>query len=134
MRAFMFSARCYKARIIQRTRREGRPRNHRRSSPLEARELKSGESMRDIRGDLQGRAERLKAQISAENARFETLLGQLRTKRESNLEHLRAQLRLANKLIEFTAWHDKLRAELAARIAAAEAAESLIRKSLGTGR
>jgi hypothetical protein len=90
--------------------------------------------MRDIRSDLQGRAERLRQQINAENARFETLLRQLRSKQNSNLEHLRAQLRLANKLIEFAAWHERLRAELAARIAAAEAAENLIRKSAGTGR
>jgi hypothetical protein len=90
--------------------------------------------MRDIRSDLQGRAERLKAQIDAENARFETLLRQLKSKRDGGLQHLRAQLRLANKLIEFTAWHDRLRAELAARIAAAEAAEKLIRNSAGTGR
>jgi hypothetical protein len=89
--------------------------------------------MRDILGDLQGRADQLKEQISAENARFEGLLRQLKTKRDSSLEHLRAQRRLANKLLEFTAWHDNLRAELAARIAAAEATETLIRKSLGTG-
>jgi hypothetical protein len=88
--------------------------------------------MRDISGDLQGRADRLKQQISAEKARFEGLLRQLETRRDGNLQHLRAQLRLANKLIEFTAWHDRLRAELAARIAAAEAAESLIRKSSET--
>jgi hypothetical protein len=55
--------------------------------------------MRDIRGDLLGRAERLKQQIGAENARFETLLLQLTTKQDSSLEHLRAQLRLANKLL-----------------------------------
>jgi very-short-patch-repair endonuclease len=85
--------------------------------------------MHDITGDLQARAERLKQQIGAENTRFETLLRQLQTKRETGLEHLRAQLRLANKLIEFTCWHDRLRAELGARIAAAEAAEVLIRKS-----
>lgn len=90
--------------------------------------------MRDISGDLQGRAERLKAQISAENARFEGLLRQLKTKQDGDLAQLRAQLRLANKLLEFTAWHDHLCAELAARIAAAEAAETLIRKSFGTGR
>jgi hypothetical protein len=85
--------------------------------------------MHDITGDLQGRAERLKQQIGAENARFENLLRELQTKHQTGLEHLRAQLRLANKLIEFTAWHDRLRAELGARIAAAEAAEDLIRKS-----
>jgi hypothetical protein len=88
--------------------------------------------MHDISSDLQGRAERLKAEIGAENARFEHLLQQLRAKQEVSLQPLRAQLRLAHKLIEFTAWNDRLRAELAARIAAAEAAESFIRKSLGS--
>jgi hypothetical protein len=86
--------------------------------------------MRDILGDLQDRAERLKAQISAENARFERSMLQLKTNRDSRLEHLRAQLRLANKLLEFTAWHETVRAALAARIVVAEAAESSIRKSL----
>jgi hypothetical protein len=87
--------------------------------------------MHDISSDLQGRAARLKAEIGAENARFEHLLQQLRAKQEVSLQPLRAQLRLAHKLIEFTAWNDRLRAELAARIAAAEAAENFIRKSLG---
>ena len=79
--------------------------------------------MHDISSDLKGRAERLKAEIGAENARFEHLLQQLRAKQEVSLQPLRAQLRLAHKLLEFTA--------LAARIAAAEAAENFIRKSLG---
>ena len=83
--------------------------------------------MRDIRDDLQGRAERLKQEINSENARYEGLLRDLTTKRDSSLEHLKAQRRLANKLLEFTAWQDRLRAELAARIAVAEAAEGLIR-------
>ena len=87
--------------------------------------------MHDISSDLKGRAERLKAEIGAENARFEHLLQQLRAKQEVSLQPLRAQLRPAHKLLEFTAWNDRLRAELAARIAAAEAAENFIRKSLG---
>lgn len=87
--------------------------------------------MRDIRGDLQDRADQLEEQISAENARFEKLISRLKTQRDSSLEHLRAQLRLVNKLLEFTAWHCNVRAALTARIAAAEAAEMSIRKSLG---
>lgn len=59
---------------------------------------------------------------------------QLKTTLDSNLQQLRAQLRLANKLLEFTAWHDNLRADLAARIAVAEVAEISIRKSLVAGR
>ena len=88
--------------------------------------------MHDISSELQSRAERIMAQISAENARFEALVRELKTKQENSLSHLKAQRRLANKLLEFTAWQDRLRAELAARIAAAEAAEDFIKKSSGT--
>jgi len=90
--------------------------------------------MRDIRCDLEARAQLLERQISDENARFERAILQLRTALDSNLQQLRAQLRLANKLLEFTAWHDNLRADLAARIAVAEVAEISIRKSLVAGR
>ena len=88
--------------------------------------------MRDIRADLRDRAHSVAEQISAENARFESLVSRLKAEQDSKLEHLRAQLRLANKLLGFTVWQDKLRAELAARIALAEAAETLIKKSFGT--
>jgi hypothetical protein len=88
--------------------------------------------MRDIRTDLRDRADSVVQQISAENARFESLISQLKAKQDSELEHLRAQLRLANKLIEFTVWHDTVRAQLGARIAVAEAAENVLRKSCGT--
>jgi hypothetical protein len=88
--------------------------------------------MRDIRADLQDRARAVAEQISAENARFESLVSQLRAEQDGQLEHLRAQLRLANKLLEFTAWHDRVRTELATRIAVAEAAENLIKNSIGT--
>ena len=87
--------------------------------------------MRDICADLRDRAHSVAQQISAEDARFESVVSQLKTEQDSKLEHLRAQLRLANKLLEFTAWHDRVRAELAARIAAAEAAENLIKTSFG---
>ena len=86
--------------------------------------------MRDICADLRDRAHSVAQQISAEDARFESLVSQLKTEQDSKLEHLRAQLRLANKLLEFTAWH-RVRAELAARIAVAAAAENLIKTSFG---
>ena len=88
--------------------------------------------MRDIRADLRDRAQSVAQQISAEDARFESLVSQLKTEQDSKLEHLRAQLRLANKLLEFTAWHDRVRAQLVARIAVAEAAENFIKNSFGT--
>lgn len=88
--------------------------------------------MRDILADLQDRARSVAEQIGAENVRFENLVSQLRAEQYGQLEHLRAQLRLANKLLEFTAWHDRLRAELTTRIAVAETAENLIKNSFGT--
>ena len=85
--------------------------------------------MRDIRSDLQDRAHFTAQQICAENAHFESLVSQLRAEQNSKLGHLRTQLRFANKLIEFTIWHDNLRAELTTRISVAEAAENIIKKS-----
>jgi hypothetical protein len=92
---------------------------------------KGGSFMRDIRTDLQDRAHSVAQQISAENARFESLVSQLRAEQDNKLEHLRALLHLANRLLDFTVWHEKVRAELTARIAVAEAAENLIKKSVG---
>jgi hypothetical protein len=90
--------------------------------------------MRDIRGDLRDRADRLAKQINAENSQFDQVMLQLRTKRDGDLQQLRAQLQLVNKLLEFAAWHDRVRANLAARIAVAEVAESSIRKSIEIAR
>jgi len=84
--------------------------------------------MQDIRADLRDRAHSVAQQISAENARFESVVSRLKAEQDSKLEHLRAQLRLANKLLQFTVWQDQVRAELATRIAAAEAAENLVKK------
>ena len=84
--------------------------------------------MRDIRGDLQDRADIFEQQIGVENARFERLILQLKTEHDNKLELLRAQLRLADKLLEFTDWHHNLCATLAARIAVAEVAEISISK------
>ena len=85
--------------------------------------------MRDIRIDLQDRADAVAQQICAENARFANLVSQFESEQNSKLRHLRAQLRLANKLIEFTVWHDNLRAELSKRICVADAVENIIKTS-----
>ena len=79
--------------------------------------------MRDLHAELQGRANIIARRISAENARFESVISQLRAEQAGKLDHLRAQLRLANKLVEFAAWEQNLRTTLAAHIAAAEAAK-----------
>jgi very-short-patch-repair endonuclease len=83
--------------------------------------------MRDIRDDLEERVSCVAQQINAENTGFERLISQLKAERQSELEHLKAQLRLANKLIDFTVWHEKLCAQLSARIAVAEAAENVLK-------
>ena len=88
--------------------------------------------MRDIRGDLQDRVDMAEQQISFENAQFEQLIQRLKTEQANKLEQLRAQLRLANKLLEFMGWHHNVCATLTTRIAAAEEAETAIWKSLGT--
>ena len=88
--------------------------------------------MRDIRGDLQDRVDMFEQQINPENARLEELILRLKTVQDNELdEHLRAQLRLANKLLEFMDWHHNVCATLAARIAAAEEAEIAIWKGVG---
>ena len=87
--------------------------------------------MRDIRADLRDRAHSVAELVCAENARFESLVSRLKAEQDSKLEHLRAQLRLANKLLDFTVWHDTVRADLIIRIAVAEAAENLIKKPFG---
>jgi hypothetical protein len=89
--------------------------------------------MRDIRGDLEDRVDMVEQQISLENARFEQLILRLKTEQSNKLEHLWAQLRLTNKLLELMDWHHNVCVTLAARIAAAEEAEIAIWKSLGTG-
>jgi len=68
--------------------------------------------MRDIRDDLRDRASRLETRISSENAEFERAIHQLKTKLDSTLAPLQAQLRLAHKLLEFAAWHDRVRADV----------------------
>ncbi len=86
--------------------------------------------MHDIVADLRERAQLLERQISAENARFDRAVAELKAEEENALQHLRAQLLLANKLIDFTAWHHNVRTVLTAHIAAAEAAEHSIALSM----
>lgn len=82
--------------------------------------------MRDIRDDLEERVSSVAQQIDAESARFDRLISQLKAEQKSELEPVRAQLQQAYKLIDFTVWHEKLCAQLSARIAVAEAAENII--------
>jgi len=88
--------------------------------------------MRDIRGDLEERAERIQQRIDAEDARFEALLLQLKSERDKRLEPLKAQLQAANKVVGFAAWHHDVRTALLIAIAGTAAAELSVRKSLET--
>ena len=88
--------------------------------------------MRDIRDDLQDRVDMLEQQLGLESVRFEQLILRLKTEQDNKLEHLRAQLRLADKLLEFMNWRHNICTTLTARIAAAEETEIAIWKSLGT--
>jgi hypothetical protein len=79
--------------------------------------------MRDIRGDLQDRANMVEQQINAEQAQFERLIAQLKKKQGSRLEDLRAQLQAVNKLIEVTTWHRDVRMAVARALALAATVE-----------
>ncbi len=89
--------------------------------------------MRDILVDLQDRAQKLAQEIRAEHARFYGLVAELRAKQDERLETMRAELLLANKLLDFAAWHDRIKASLAAQIAVTELAEDEIKKSYRAG-
>ena len=86
--------------------------------------------MRDIRSDLQERADMLQQRIDAEDTQFETLLLQLKTEHSSRVDTLKVQLGAVNKLLGFAAWHHNVRTVLLVGIAGAAAAELSARKSL----
>lgn len=75
--------------------------------------------MRDIRGDLQERANLFEQQINAEHAQFDNLIEQLKREQDSRLEDLKAQLQAVNRVIEVATWQHNVRAALAAAVAAA---------------
>ncbi len=56
--------------------------------------------MRDIRNDLQDRANLLEEQINSAEAQFESLVEQLRAEHESRLADLRAEFDAVNRLLE----------------------------------
>jgi len=84
--------------------------------------------MRDIRGDLQDRAHRIKQQIRAEQAQFEILLAQVRREHNDRLEHIRAQLAIVAKVLQLANWHHELRMSAARSLALAAAAEIAARE------
>jgi hypothetical protein len=88
--------------------------------------------MRDLRSDLQERADMVRRRIDAEDAQFRALLLQLRTEHSSRLENLKVQLQAVQKLLGFAAWHHDVRTALLVGIAGAAAAELSVRESLKT--
>jgi hypothetical protein len=86
--------------------------------------------MRDIRSDLQERADMVRHRIDAEEAQFASFLLQLKAEHGSRVEALKVQLGAVNKLLGFAAWHHNVRTALLVGIAGAAAAELSARKSL----
>jgi len=87
--------------------------------------------MRDIRSDLQERADMVQQQINTEHAQFDRLILQLKTERSGWLEHLRVQLRAVNRLIDLAAWQHNVRTALTLAGAVAEAAEVSAKEAVG---
>jgi hypothetical protein len=56
--------------------------------------------IRDIRGDLQDRANLLEEQINAHEAQFEKLVEQIRAEHEARIEDLKAEFAAVTKLLE----------------------------------
>ncbi len=79
--------------------------------------------MRDIRDDLQDRANMIKRQINDEHAQFEKLILQVKRERDSGVEGLAGQLEAVNRLIKVAAWQYDVRAVVALAAAVTGAVE-----------
>jgi hypothetical protein len=80
--------------------------------------------MRDLRGDLQDRADMVERQTNVEHAQYQTLIAQLKREQDSRLEDLKAKLQAVNRLIEVAAWQHNVRAAVALAAAVTAAVES----------
>lgn len=85
-------------------------------------EAKSKE-MRDIRSDLQDRADLLRQQLRTEQAQFELLVAQLRREQSNRIDDLRTQFEAATKLLQVANWYYNVRMAAARSLALAAAAE-----------
>jgi hypothetical protein len=88
--------------------------------------------MRDIRSDLEDRADWIERQIKAEQAQFETLITRVKEERASRLEALKPQLQAVSALIRFATWHHDVRMALTRAIALAATAEIAARRFSAT--
>jgi hypothetical protein len=59
-----------------------------------------GQAMRDIRGDLQDRANLLEEQMNAHEAQFDKLIDQLKREHDARLQDLKTELEAVNRLLE----------------------------------
>jgi hypothetical protein len=80
-------------------------------------------AMRDIRSDLQERADWFRQQIRAEQAEFESLIAQLKREQINRVDDLRAQLEAVTKLLQFASWYHDVRMSAARALALAATAE-----------
>jgi DNA repair exonuclease SbcCD ATPase subunit len=80
-------------------------------------------AMRDIRSDLQDRADRIRQQITAQQAQFEIVAAQLKRDQTNQLEDLRAQLEAVTRLLQLATWHHDVRMATARALALAATAE-----------
>lgn len=85
-------------------------------------EAKSKE-MRDIRSDLQDRADLLRQQLRTEQAQFELLVAQLKREQSNRIDDLRTQFEAATKLLQVANWYYNVRMAVARSLALAAAAE-----------
>jgi hypothetical protein len=61
--------------------------------------------MRDIRNDLQERADLIQDQLKAANAHLERMVEQLRSEHDARVADLKGAFAMIAKLMEFENWH-----------------------------
>ena len=85
-------------------------------------------AVRDIRRDLEDRADWIQQQIRAEQAQFESLIAQLKNEQNNRLEDLKPQLQAVTALLRFATLHHDARMALTRAIALAATAEIAARR------
>jgi hypothetical protein len=75
--------------------------------------------MRDLRGDLQDRADLLEQKIRAAQAEFDWVIEQITREQARKISDLAAEIDAIHKFIELADWHRRIRASLSAAAAVA---------------
>ena len=83
--------------------------HHRHKRPISYRFSKAnsndgGSVMRDIRADLEERANIIQGQVNAAHAHFEKVMQQLQAERDAKIAELTETLSMINKLMQFESW------------------------------